>query len=374
MKIGILTLPFNNNYGGYLQSYALMTVLKDEGHIVELIYRRHNRRPLSVRVKYFIKSLIKIMLGRPHFSIFMDQECDLRRRGINMMSFVDSKIFPKTRPLYSTKELIQECSNKYDVVIVGSDQVWRPEYVPNVENFFFDFVKLSTTRRIAYAASFGERHPIYTDDQIKECGNLIRNFDFIGLREDSGVEIIKEFEWKVNCSTKVVLDPTMLLPKRHYESLFPPTKNVTRYLLTYILDESKDADHIVSTATSILNLPEKRIIDSTAWQQPEYKMPSIESWLAGIRYADFVITDSFHGTVFCIIFNVPFIVYVNSNRGADRFYSLLRRFGLESRIVNSKNSCLSAITEQIDWKRVDIILNQEVQSSMHLLLKSICDK
>lgn len=373
MKIGILTLPFNNNFGGYLQSYALMTILKNEGYNVELIYRRHNRRPLSARTKYFIKSLIKLSIGCKPDSIIMDQECDLRRKGINMMPFVDSKISPKTRPLYSTKELIQECSHKYDAIIVGSDQVWRPEYVPNVENFFLDFVKLTNVRRIAYAASFGERHPRYSNAQRKECGKLIRNFDFIGLREDSGAEIIKEFGWTVSSNPQVVLDPTMLLPKQHYESLIRQNNAIDEkgYLLTYLLDESKDAEQIVSTAISKLGLHERQIIDSGRWKSKDYTMPSIESWLASIRYADFAITDSFHGVVFCIIFNVPFAVYINNNRGSDRFYSLLKRFGLESRIVNNKQSLLFAINGRINWERINVLLNQEVHRSIRLLKEGI---
>ena len=93
----MLTLPFNNNYGGYLQAYALMTVLKGMGHDVELIYRKHNYRPLSLRIKYFIKTWVKCLLGQKHELFIMDQEKELRYKGQALMPFVDKYIAPKTK-------------------------------------------------------------------------------------------------------------------------------------------------------------------------------------------------------------------------------------------------------------------------------------
>ncbi len=112
MKIGMLTLPFNNNYGGYLQAYALMTVLKGMGHDVELIYRKHNYRPLSLRIKYFIKTWVKCLLGQKHELFIMDQEKELRYKGQALMTFVDKYIAPKTIPLFSTAQLRKECKGK----------------------------------------------------------------------------------------------------------------------------------------------------------------------------------------------------------------------------------------------------------------------
>lgn len=368
MEIGILTLPFNNNYGGYLQAYALMTILKNMGHEVELIYRRHNRRPFSFRLKTNIKNIIKYLLGKRNNFIICDQEKELRQKGEFLMSFVDSKICPKTKPLYSTKELSKTCKERYDAIIVGSDQVWRPDYVPNIENFFLDFVENEDILKIAYAASFGERHPHYTNEQIAQCGELLSHFDIISLREESGKDVIKDFNWDIYTEPAVVLDPTMLLDKEHYESLmFKEKKDKDRYVLSYVLDESRDVQNLTSYVISALNLQEKKIIDTKIWKSPKYKMPSIESWLQAIHDADFVITDSFHGTVFSILFNIPFITYVNKGRGADRFYTLLGHFGLESRMITTLGNVSEILTISIKWEEINKIIQKEKLLSIGLL-------
>ena len=137
MTIGILTLPFNNNYGGYLQAYALMTVLKNEGHDVELIYRRHNKPPFTKLIVPTVKNVVKLLLGRKVISVIPDGEKSFRERGVNMMPFFDKYIVPRSRPLYSSKEFAKYVTGRYDAVIVGSDQVWRPDYGSGIGDFFF---------------------------------------------------------------------------------------------------------------------------------------------------------------------------------------------------------------------------------------------
>lgn len=367
MKIGILTLPFNNNYGGYLQAYALMTVLKDMGHEVELIYRRHNRRPFLYRIKYSIKTIIKIVLGMNHGPLIANQEEEHRKKGELMMPFVDKYISPKTKPLFSTSELRNECRGKYDAIIVGSDQVWRPDYVPNIQNFFLDFVDDEKVVKIVYAASFGNNNPSYTLKQKQECGRLIELFDKVSVREDNGVEVILNFGWKVKTTPSIVLDPTMLLCKTHYESLLSSENIKNRYLLSYVLDNNIELKRLVDSLCSKLNLNEYSVIDPRKWERPDYKMPSIETWLESIMNAEFVITDSFHGTVFSIIFNKPFVVYANKYRGAERFYTLLRYFGLENRIINESNCNDEMINLVINWDNVNKLLEKEKTKSIEFI-------
>lgn len=363
MKIGILTLPFNNNYGGYLQAYALMTVLKGMGHDVELIYRKHNRRPLHLRIEYFIKAVIKRLLGRKQEGWIPNQEKELRAQGSALIPFLDNMISPKTKPLYSTKELAEECRGKYDAIVVGSDQIWRPDYVPNIENFYLDFTKDENVLKIAYAASFGERYPQYTPIEIVQCGKLIAGFDAVGLREDSGKEVINDFQWKCCAEPQVVLDPTMLLDKTHYE-LFIQQKDIhLNYVLSYILDENEQTQKITETITSEFGLTEKKIFN----RKKRSNMLSMEDWLTAIHDASFVVTDSFHGTVFCILFNVPFAVCVNKDRGAERFYTLLSHFDLKDRIISSIESGPEIFQTAIDWKLVNKKLVAKREESMKLL-------
>ena len=366
MKVGIITLPFNNNYGGYLQCYALMVVLKNLGHQVTLINRMHNRRPFWMRFRHFVKAIICASLQKEHGTYIMSQVEELRNKGRNMMPFVDKNIFPKTRPIYNDLELHLFTTRRFDAVIVGSDQVWRPDYGPKIENYFLDFVS-KKTKKISYAASFGQDNPHYTLCQIKKCSRLIEKFDKISVREDSGLEILNAWSVKLKNKAQVVLDPTMLLPKEHYIGLLNTSCEKKDSIFCYILDESDQAGVIVASVFDYFKMPINNIIDTDKWKNDDYAMPSIEKWLEGFTEAKLVLTDSFHGTVFSLIFNKPFVVYANKERGASRFISLLEHFGLESRIVTTPNEAISVCEEEIDWRLVNNILETKKKLSFEFL-------
>lgn len=364
LKIGILTLPFNNNYGGYLQSYALLTVLKGMGFDVEIIFRRHNKPSWKELIIPTCKNLIKKIIGRNVFSIVPNYEKEFIVKGAAMMPFVSKYIVPQTKPLYSTKALKEHITGKYDVIIVGSDQVWRPDYVPDIENFFLTFLS-DDTKRIAYAASFGTDKPLYSEKEVEECGKGIRRFDTISVREESAFMIFNNFGWKCQKPPILVLDPTMLLPKEHYEKLIASEKSNTRgKILNYILDPNVYSDNIVKEISTKHGLHTADILDNEKWKKSEYVMPSIESWLSAFRDAEFVITDSFHGTVFSILFNKPFVALVNAERGADRFISLLSQFGLTDRLYSKGKNYHKA---DIDWTSVNTILKNRVLESISVL-------
>lgn len=371
MKIGLLTLPFNNNYGGYLQAYALMTVLKRMGHDVELIYRRPNRNPFFRRLIYPLKTLVKIILRRPHGSFIMDQESDLRRSGKLLMPFVDKYISPRTKPYYTTTDMEKSCMGKYDVVIVGSDQVWRPLYVPNINDFFLEFIKDNRVKKIAYAASFGTSTPEYSREQKNECGKLISDFFSVSVREKSGIDIIKDFNWNVNCSPQLVLDPTFLLDKEDYLKHFQVKR--LNQLFCYILDKNEKTRDLISKTEKILHISSFDIMEGINNRKLVYQ-PSIETWLSNIYNSKFILTDSFHGMVFCIIFNKPFAVCVNHDRGADRFLSLLSLLNLETRMIKDVTDINNVLVEPICWSSVNKSLAQLKNASLEFLNNSLKNK
>ena len=372
MKIGILTLPFNNNYGGYLQAYALMKVLKDMGHDVEPIYRKHNKRPLSLRIKHFLKTLIKCCIGRKHGRLILDQEKELRERGVNIMPFVDKNIVPRTRPIYSTNELRKKCSNKYDAIIVGSDQVWRAKYVSGiVSNMFLDFTEGCDVKCIAYAASFGSANPEYSEEEKSVCGKLIEKFDAISIREENGLHVFNNFNWKVK-TPQVVLDPTLLLCKEDYNELIPSgCKESKGKIFCYVLDKSIEVQNVINDIQKTIGKP---ICEISNIQKANAFLPPIETWLSYIRDADFVITDSFHGTVFSILFNRPFVVLANKERGIDRFITLLNTCVLSDRMVMTKEEANRIIQKKIEWKEVNEMINEKKTKSIFFIEKSLKTK
>lgn len=371
MKIGILTVPFNNNYGGYLQACALMHVLTQMGHQPCMIMRRHDilYRGLYASLKLIIKSLFKAVLYRDKNILLHPFEAFYFVQGHSMQSFVTKFITPQTPYLYTWEAVEKKLVNKFDAVIVGSDQVWRPIYVPQIENYFLSFAKDWKVRRVVYAASFGTITPEYTLKQQTECGKLLQKFDAISVRELGALDVFRQFGWQTE-GVKVVLDPTLLIKPSFYGNML---KNIEKpvpshYVFSYILDSNEGKRNAISDFCKKQNLFLQLISDI---QSDNKELPSVESWLKNIKEADYVITDSFHGMVFSIIFHVPFIVLINKTRGTDRFESLLNNISLIDRICYELTGIDGKMLQPIDWKSVDTSIQTLREESLSFLSKSL---
>ena len=371
MKVAILTQPLHNNYGGNLQNFALQKVLKDMGHQPVTIDRHF---PLSLRARLklgYFKRLLLYFFGleeKPGFqSYFSKKNQALIREEISR--FIDAHI-TKTPRLYSDALVHAVFSkNQFDAVVVGSDQCWRPIYSPNIYSYFLDFLQHEQSiKKIAYAASFGTDEWEFTPEQTERCKQLVQQFDLVTVREKAAVNLVKE---KFNKGAQFVLDPTLLLTKDDYEQLLegqnlPSNKG----MYTYILDKSDWKNKFVETAKNILGLEEysSQHDEKNPGQQ---KIPSIESWLKGFADADFVITDSFHGTVLSIIFNKSFISLENVNRGVSRFESLLGELELTERLIGrfDKQQVEALMEETISYDYVNQKLDALRNKSKNLIKK-----
>lgn len=370
MKIGLLTVPFNNNYGGYLQAFALMVVLKRMGHEPTLIMRRHNKRKMDWKtfVKYFIKGVYHSFVYAKLCPLIYNVERDYKYLGANMHLFVDKWIEPQTPYLYSTDELQKFCKGRFEAYVVGSDQVWRAIYVPSIENYFLDFAVDWNVRRIAYAASFGIEKPEYTQEEKDICRQLVPLFDSISFRELNGKKIFKEFGWS-DSNYQLVLDPTMLLKACDYEAFLPKLDNEGRsHIFYYVLDKTPEVSKILDVIHKMLKIPLYGISNIQRGYKP---LPSIEAWLFDIQRAKFVVTDSFHGMVFSIIFHKPFVVLVNGKRGAERFLNLLTLLNLDERLLTSIDSLDGILEKNINWGIVDTRLNSLRKKSLDFLTSSL---
>lgn len=368
MRIGILTLPLHTNYGGILQAYALQTVLERMGHEVCLIEKR--RRPLKLPLwkapLSYGKRIVKNLTGHP-FPIFYEQKINRETQIIrqNTDKFISKYI---KRKIVNDYYDIQE--NDFDAIVVGSDQVWRPKYfgLNQIENAYLKFAEGWNIKRIAYAASFGTDEWEYTPKQTEECGRLLRMFDVVSVREDSGVDLCKRY---FGVDAQHVLDPTMLLGKEDYIKLFTDanTPKSKGNLLCYILDETEEKKALIKRVADekgLIPFNVKSQSDDVNSPLSERIQPPLEQWLRGFYDAEFVVTDSFHACVFSILFNKPFIVYGNVDRGLSRFKSLLTMFGLEDRIIT--NVIDEVNSSEIDWNRVDRILNDRIILSENFLI------
>lgn len=372
MKIGILSLPMWYNYGGILQTYALQTVLNNLGHETIYINRHHRPKTSSEKLKTNLNKFVKkTILGNKNYPLYpsVSQKAHISQ---NTLKFIDNEINPITNKLFSFSDLKNESIKKYDAFVVGSDQVWRPNYVPNIYNYYLDFVD-NDLIKVSYAASFGTDAWEYTQEESAKCKELLQSFTSVSVREDSAVKLC---ESKYNVTASHVVDPTMLIPKEHYVELINKYENepkTEKGLFTYILDENEEAKKIIDKVARAKGLTAFRVMPKPfdgdfSYKKEEYIFPQLTKWLKAINDAEFIIADSFHGSVFAILFNKPFIAIGNVKRGLSRFTSLFKMFGLESRLILNINDLDDAkINEEIDWKSVNEILHKEINTSTDFL-------
>lgn len=370
MKIGILTLHLHNNYGGILQAYALQKVLQQMGHDVTLIDKsRFIKLPLFKKYPSYFKRLIKNVLFHSNLVVRWDKKYndDMNVISINTYPFILKYI----KRIEANNNYSNIKQDDFDAFVVGSDQVWRPKYFGQtiIPCAYLYFAKEWNVKRISYAASFGTEDWEYTEEQTAECKELIRLFDAVSVRESSAVELCKKH---FDTSAMHVLDPTMLLDASDYIKLFEDenTAQSPGSLMCYILDENKEKQEVVSCIEQTLHL--KSFSVNSKYEVADAPMeeriqPPVEAWLRGFNDAEFVITDSFHACVFSILFEKPFIVYGNKNRGMARFHSLLSIFGLENRLITNSEDALRVINEPINWEAVNVKKKEWQEKSLNFL-------
>lgn len=374
MKIGILTHVLATNYGGILQNWALQQVLKDNGYdpvTIDYYY------PLSLKVcaLSFASRIIRRARGEkiPLRAWTWPHEDDIIAK--NTKRFV--KEYVSTTPKCKITRLSNSSTIGLDGYIVGSDQVWRAEGRPIAKFFLSDFVKLEVPK-VAYAASFGTQCWNYSSRETKRCRNLAKLFSGISVRESDAVNLCRD---NLNVDAKLVLDPTLLLTCNDYEELIRNSYTLPsldkKSLMVYILDSSKEKDCIVDAMSQRLGLSissvraEKYFSEVGTAEIQRCIFPSIEDWLYGFKKADFVVTDSFHGTVFAIIFNKPFATIINEKRGASRIYSILGLLGLEDRMVSDSRDIDSVLYQDIDYEKINRLLQNMRVDSLNFLVQSL---
>lgn len=343
MRIAILTIPLNANYGGILQAYALQTTLEKLGnHEVVVLDNPYLLKmpPKFLRPFVYAMRLVGRKLGMYHGNI--KKEVAKNTYCANTYHFVNTNIHE-----YYINGLEDIPKDRFDAIVVGSDQIWRSYffhlYFGEMPDAFLRFTNGWNIKRIAYAPSFGVEKWEYSEAETEECKKYIQKMDAVSCREVEGVEMCKKH---LNCDTvKHVLDPTMLLTKDDYQKFVTINKEKTGKLLVYVMDPTEDKQRLIDTIASKYCL-----VPNSIYKSGVKSPPSVEFWLQQFEDAEFVVTDSFHACVFSIIFGKEFIVYGNKNRGLSRFTSLLRMFGLEDRLILSfdeyiDKEIVSSITE-----------------------------
>lgn len=362
-KVGILTLPLSNNYGGIIQAAALYHFLESNGFDPILINRRLNLSPIRVLLRGFFEN-------NPFHKIYDPN--NLYKRKIQdalLLDFINIFFKNRTKKLFNNRSL-ENATSKINAFVVGSDQVWRYAYTRDIyKNFFLDFVK-DSRKRISYAASFGIDR--WEGDALSKnnIGELLKSFDFISIREKHGVEyLLSEF----NITSQNTLDPTFLVNVEFYKNLmeFSSTTKAGG-IFNYVLDQDQQKQTFVNSIGSYLKLDINQINLTPSIKEIK---PSIQTWLKHIYEADYVVTDSFHGMVFSIIFNKQFLVLINKKRGAARFESLLGQLGLMKQMLDQPIDLTNYSVESIvNNKQIDYVeVNNKLDELRHMSKKFLLD-
>lgn len=368
MKVGILTLPLGHNYGGILQAWALQHTLKLLGYDVVLLHREH-KVPLRENLELFLRRLYaKLIKKKAGVELF---RCEKKVTIKNTARFIN-----KNFHIATTNDSYEKVIGELDAIIVGSDQVWRPIYADgHLDDFFLKFTEGKSLKRISYAASFGVDYPEYNSDESSMASGLLKNFDAVSVREKSGLTLCSNMLGYAEA--ELMPDPTLLLGVEDYRQIYKNSKCPDYFtkLFTYILDPNDNTREIVDKIAVAMDQKPFTVhskIDDLKAPLIERIHPPLEHWLLAIANSDFIITDSFHGCVFSIIFNKDFIVLGNKERGLARISSLLRQFNLSHRLINC-NARIEDIRglRSINWSDVNCARCSLAEKGIFFLRKNL---
>jgi polysaccharide pyruvyl transferase WcaK-like protein len=348
MKIGIITYANASNYGALLQAYALQTFLECRGHEVVLLNYAWTH-------KYSIWQIIR--------SRRLSTLCRKAQENINRSIADGFRKHLHLSSLYDTVADVQKHFPKCDVYIVGSDQVWNT--VANRDKLqlvFLDFVD-DSVKRLSYAVSFGLER--INSELHKEVGRLMRKFSAISVRERTAVKLVKQVS---GCHAEWLCDPTLLLSDDQYRKLAQASQvNVrsdARFIFSYFLSWStanRDAYITCLKKALTIGFEKSEKARSTLWlggMLGLHDKIEVSEWLCRVMQSSFVVTNSFHGTIFAILFQKPFITVLLSQNAAamnDRIVSLLARLGLSDRMFDNfdERRLLTVVHSEINWEDVD---------------------
>ena len=269
-----------------------------------------------------------------------------------------------TEKILSNSALLALANNSSNF-IVGSDQVFRPIYTNKmIEQFLLDFV-IPQSKKIAFSASFGVDKENFLQENspevIEHMKNSLHSFDYISVREKSGVEICKEV---LGVEAEWIIDPVFILEKAKYEELINnATKDYSNEIVSYVLDNNKSYDKAYKHLEKQYGSKVVKLADSNE---------SVENWLSAIKNCKLFVTDSFHGVCFALIFNKPFICISNKSRGAARFDSILEMLNIENQCINSIDEIYTKdCIFKVDYEKVNRRIEEERQKGLTFLQKAL---
>ncbi|MCX4364233.1 MAG: polysaccharide pyruvyl transferase family protein [Bacilli bacterium] len=367
MKVNLITRHAVPNYGSLLQTFATYEVLKSLDCDCQIIdYIREDEKSNGI-------CLALLKRNTKWNKNFFRRFIFVTYNGINyrLMYYLFKKrnnflAMNKTKEYNSIEELKKDVPEG-DVFCSGSDQLWgsvgSSDYDPA---YFLKFVP-KEKKCISYAGSFGT--DVICDELSKKLCELFEDYSSISVREQSAKNILSNQKIK----SEIVLDPTLLLEKKQWQQQFELKNNEkSKYILIYQLHNNKEFDNYVKNLAIRKKMKIFRITSTlyNAFKKgKKFYLPSVGKFLDCFYNAQYVITDSFHGTVFSIIFNKQF-ANISPGVTSTRIDNLLKTFGLSDRMLHRYDD-FELLDKDIEWKSVNKKLSSLREESVEWLKKSI---
>lgn len=357
-KIGIVTWFNYANPGTAFQAYALQQYINCISHCyrAELInignssLNMINAPILKLYAKEYgrFSLLVRIWLGIKAYCF-----CSFQRKYIIKYPSIPIRL----------RKLINE---RYDWVILGSDQLWNNDLIKNSFNYIFlGFV--SGPKKGAYAPSIGKE--VWPENHKERIRELLSDFSFIGVREQQAVNVVQPL---AKVPVHWSLDPTFLLDKTEWAKIAKKPKHCEDYIFEYCIIKSSQLRAATEKLAAETGLPIIEHHGDIRKHVPSAKRmphPSADTWLGYLMNAKYVVTDSFHGCAFCVNTNKDFFAIVTSN--GSRIHSMLELFGLQSRVFTDANEIDSS--KKIDWDAVNQKLEERRKESQDWLKSSLME-
>lgn len=354
-KIGIVTLVDYKNYGNRLQAFAVQKTYKTLGFESEIIrYRKRPfKEPLFIRLKIVVKYILFLSANLSKLSLHNLRLANFQKHSKKHLSESSKYVDPLS--------IDRQFHTKYSYLSVGSDQIWGWFNYDVADFVFLKFVPRE--KRLTFSPSFGSAtidekyRKVFTDGLL--------GFEQLSVREESGAEIVKSFIGK---EATVLCDPTMCLSKKEWLEFATPhhRRPQKKFILTYFLGEKSEKVEGVLEAFS----KEYDIVNLNSFKSPEFYAINPSEWVDYINDASLFLTDSFHGVVFSLILQTPFVVYsrVGGEGMETRITNILEKFKMGDRFEMSADESLLF---NIDFSDTENSINTEKLKAFGFLRKSL---
>lgn len=362
-NIGIITLHYSDNYGSVLQAYALQTYFEKKADLNAWIID-YIQSYDAMNYKLFRTEIYR---HRPQAFladvIFAGKN---RKRKANFEKF-RKQYLHMTEEKYDSLEQLKNLNRKMTAFVCGSDQIWNFDCTNGIDKAYFLAFADQSKKKIAYAPSFGQAS--FEIDEMKKIRPYLKDFDLISVREKS---MKGRLEKEIGKPVKCVVDPTLLLGREYYDQLCEGQKKADKYVFVYMLEENlallndakKYAEKNKLDIIYISNISKKGQVILKKYTNAYGATPG--EFLEYIKNAECVITNSFHATVFSILYEKKFCTY-KTKYSFPRMLDLLENLGLSSRIFDENFEMGS----RIDYKAVQAKLDQMREKSVAYLQDAI---